>query len=376
MLKKQIIVILVLCFALSALTACGPQTTNEDGTATPTPETSPAATQTTEPTAEATASPDADNAQRDEIQSALLQSADEVVVTENEVKFQDDSGREPLTIQKNPERVAVLYGSHACLYTEAGGKVSAGVSSEELYLEQIGRDIMKDEGVVTVATSSSGKTWNVEAILAEQPDLIICSTAMSGYATIAGPAEAANIPVIALTYSGVTDYLKWFKVFSAINSDPELWDSVAMPVAEDITDIILKTREASEKPEILALSPGTDALTAMPASSDMGAIIDQLGGINLAKAPDAKSTSVDIDLEQIYALNPEMIFIRCRASEQDAKDALNNWIDGNPVWDSLDAVKNGKVYYMPMELYQYRPNSRYPESYRMLAELLYPEREF
>lgn len=375
MFKRQAIVILVFLLITALLTACGQTASDAEGNTTQAPSTAAETTQAPD-TTQAPASTAQDDAQLKAIQDMLLESANEVTVTESEVTFKDDSGRDAITIKKNPKRVAVLYGSHACLYTEAGGKVSLGVSSAELYKEQIGRDIMKDEGVVTVAASSAGKNWDVEAILAQQPDLIICSTAMSGYSTIAAPAEAVNIPVIALTYSGVTDYLRWFKVFCNINSKPELWDSIAVKVADDIANIILKTQKAEHKPQILALSPGTDALSAMLVGSDMGAIIDQLGGVNLAEGTDPKLTTIDIDLEKMYALKPEMIFVRCGSTEKEVGDALNKLVEGNPVWESMDAVKDGKVYLMPKELYLYRPNSRYAESYKMLAERLYPDIEF
>ena len=80
----------------------------------------------------------------------------------------------------------------------AGGKadgVIGGSSSIKLYELYIGRDVTQDEGVTVLAESSAGKNWNTENIIAFQPDLIVCSTAMSGYKTISAPAQAAGIPV-------------------------------------------------------------------------------------------------------------------------------------------------------------------------------------
>lgn len=364
--KKLAAIILAVLLSITILTSCVPKPTTipEDANNNATQAPGPAAQ--TEDELQA-------------IKAELFKAADEVVVTENEVAFKDDSGREAITIKKNPQKVAVLYGSHACLYTEAGGKVSVGVggvSAIELYKEQIGRNIMEDEGVVTVATSSSAKNWNVEAILAEKPDLIVCSTAMSGYSTISKPAEAVNIPVIALTYSGVGDYLKWFKVFCNINSKPELWDSVALKVAEDITQIQLKAQKAEKNPKVLALTVGEGGFSALLPSSDAGAIIKELKGINPAEVPGSSATSVEINMEAIFAANPEMIFVRSIGTDEETVELLGKLIKDNPVWDSLEAVKNDKVYIMPEELFLHRPNHRYAESYKMMAEWLYPDMEF
>ena len=70
-----------------------------------------------------------------------------------------------------------------------------------------------------MATSSSGKKWDVESIIALRPDLIICSTAMSGYSMIESPANVAGIPLIALEYNDFSDYLKLRPNYIYINVD-------------------------------------------------------------------------------------------------------------------------------------------------------------
>ncbi len=48
----------------------------------------------------------------------------------------------------------------------------------------------------------------------------------------------------------------------------------------------------------------------------------------------------------------------------------------NPVWQSLNAVKNGKVFYLEKTLFHNKPNSRFAEAYQKLAEILYPDVNF
>lgn len=315
-----------------------------------------------------------------EILEALLSGANSVVISDTHVTFKDDSGREDISILRNPQKVAVLYGSHACLYTEAGGFVSVGIGgsgAEALYMEQLGRNILEDEGVVTVATTGSAKNWDIEAILAEKPDLIICSTAMSGYATISGPAEAVGIPVIAMTYSGISDYLKYFKVFNALNQESDLWDSIAMETAQEVA-MILSKAPVDNNPRVLSILPQSKGATANLSASDMGAIIKELNGINVADAlnSDSSLVRIDISIEDIFAANPDMIFIQSIGSQGEAEALMEELFGDNPVWESLEAVKNNKVYYMPKLLFHNRPNRQYNASYRMMAEYLYPDVQF
>ncbi|NLL81799.1 MAG: ABC transporter substrate-binding protein [Tissierellia bacterium] len=367
--------ITILSLILLVLTGCSDDKINDDS---PEVETNTGAIIEVESGKEEAAPIDEDNT--DIILAELLTAANEVTITDTEVIFVDDSGRDQISIKKNPQKVAVLYGSHACLWVEAGGEVKIGIGGDsaiELYKEQIGRNILEDEGVVTVANSSSGKNWDIETILAEQPDLIICSTAMSGYSTISGPAEAAGIPVIAMTYSGVGDYLKWSKVFSNINDKPELFEEIAMNTAKEVANTIAKV-PTENNPRVISLLPQSDAIQANLGASDMGVLIEELNGINVASAlsADIEATRVEIDIETVFAENPDIIMIQCLASEEEARANLDAIFGTSPVWQSLDAVKNNKVYYMPKSLFHLRPNSQYSEAYSVMAEILYPDLSF
>jgi len=188
------------------------------------------------------------------LKAEFLKLADEVTVSDDAVTFQDASGDTSVTIQKNPQKVVNLYASFTTLWYEAGGTVVGcigGSSSQELYEEYIGRDITADEGMTVAATSSSGKKWDTETILSLQPDLIICSTAMSGYSTIQSPAEAANVPVIAVSYNDFSDYLKWFKVFCNLTGHPELWESVAMKALDEVVEVLAEIRQSDRIQHVL-----------------------------------------------------------------------------------------------------------------------------
>nr|MBQ4319962.1 ABC transporter substrate-binding protein [Clostridia bacterium] len=151
-----------------------------------------------------------------DIRESFLSAANEVTVTENSVIFTDAVSDAPTEIQKNPKRVVCMYPSYGTLWYEAGGELVGcigGSSASEVYTEYIGRDIALDDEMTVLGTTAAGKHWDVEAVLALKPDLIICSTAMNGYGTLDAPASAADIPLIAVDYDNFSDYLKWFKVF-------------------------------------------------------------------------------------------------------------------------------------------------------------------
>ena len=142
----------------------------------------------------------------------FLEKANEVEVTDTSVIFtgrgiRNARWRSPRTPAETCCSVRQL--CNACGTRRAAWPtgVIGGDSSIELYNLYIGRDVTQDEGVTVLAESSAGKNWNTETIIAFQPDLIICSTAMSGYKTISAPARGRRHPRcrhVAITTSPTT----------------------------------------------------------------------------------------------------------------------------------------------------------------------------
>lgn len=374
--KKTAAMLLALVMILS-LSACGGQAGSSEPPAAQSSfvgSTSLSPAGSAEPSAKPAAQMDS------KVADFYLQKANEVKLTDTAVTFTDDSGRGELTIQKNPQNVAVLYGSLACLWYEAGGTVQAaigGKNSIELYNEQIGRDFTQDEGVTVVAQSSSGTSWDVETILAAKPDLIVCSVGMKGYETIGGPAEAAGIPVIAIDYDSVQDYLKWFKVFCNLNGHPELWESIADATAQEIINIVSSVPKVDKAPTCVVLVAPTGAIKAYTGASQPGVIIKELGGVNLAD-PDStgKNSSLEISLEDIYAMDPDIIFVAEFGEPGFTMSELERLVGDNPVWRGLRAITEGHMYTLDKSLYHNKANQRYNEAYLTMAKLLYPGHEF
>ena len=369
--KKLIALLLMFALVLS-MAACGgskPASTPDKSAATSTPTTPDKSTQPATPSEPE--KPALDNT----LVEYYMQKANEVVVTDTHVIFTDDSGRGEISIEKNPKNAAVLYPSLACLWYETGATAPlliGGKSGIELYMEQIGRDITTEEGVTIVSTSSSGSSWDVEAILALKPDLIVCSMGMKGYSTIGKVAEAANIPVIAIQYDHVQDYLKWFKVFCNLTGHAEAWDEIANASAEKIIEVVSKVPADAEAPKVAILGIVSGKLRAYGREAAAGTILNELKGINVFDDGTNSFESVDIDLEQLYAAAPEIILINQRGDAGETEKQLNDIVAGNPVWEGLDAVKNG-IIFLEKGLFHNKPNHRYQEAYLVMAEILYPD---
>ncbi|MCR5499838.1 MAG: ABC transporter substrate-binding protein [Acetatifactor sp.] len=323
--------------------------------------------------------PDAAEAKRQALREEFLALANEVKVEEDEVSFTDANDKW-VTIKKNPQKVYNLYASYTTLWYEAGG-VAAGVIGGdaviENYQEYIGRDITQDEGIEVAATTPHGAKWSVETIVAAQPDLIICSTALGGYKAISAPAEAAGIPVVAVSYDSFADYLKWYRVFTAMTGREDLWESVGLDALEKVMDVLMEIPEGNG-PKVFIMFPISGQLQANTVGTVLGQMASSMGAVNIADAwnnPEG-AERLDVNLETLYEADPDLILVQSHGGEEEARAVIAEEYEGNPVWQSLRAVKEDKVYYLSKLLFHNKPNSRFAQAYQIMAEILYPEKEF
>ena len=290
------------------------------------------------------------------------------------ITFTDDTGRESVTVKKRPKKVAVFYSSYASMYDELGGKIDliiGGDNAVEVYKFQRGKDIT--EGKNVIVTSPSGKNWDVEKIIAEKPDLIICAITSDAYKTIEGPAKAAGIDVIGISFNGVRDYAKWAYIYTSLNDNQEAFDNVALKTIEGKKKIIDQVPIRDHKPHVLSIMPVAKGIKGNYTQSDLGTILQDLGCQNQLGGEVEKGASprVDISIEDIVMMDPEYIFIQCMYSEDYAKESVEKYLSSTDAWAKIDAVANNHVYYLPRGLFHNKPNSKYVDAYQMIFDYLY-----
>lgn len=288
--------------------------------------------------------------------------------------FTDDTGRESVTVKKHPKKVAVFYSSYASMYDELGGKIDliiGGDNAVEVYKFQRGKDIT--EGKNVIVTSPSGKNWDVEKIIAEKPDLIICAMTSNGYGTIEEAAKAAGIDVIGISFNGVRDYAKWAYIYTSLNDNQEAFDNVALKTIEGVSKIIDQVPIRDHKPHVLSIMPVAKGIKGNYTQSDLGTILQDLGCQNQLGGEVEKGASprVDISIEDIVMMDPEYIFIQCMYSEDYAKESVEKYLSSTDAWAKIDAVANNHVYYLPRGLFHNKPNSKYVDAYQMIFDYLY-----
>ena len=97
---------------------------------------------------------------------------------------------------------------------------------------------------------------------------------------------------------------------------------------------------------------------------------EAVGAVNVAQELDVDNQA-EVNLEQVYAWDPDMILITNFTSAQ-PQDLYDNTV-GSYDWSGVSAVKNQQVYKMPLGMYRsYTPGVDTPVTLLWLAQTVYP----
>ena len=279
------------------------------------------------------------------------------------ITFTDDLGRE-VTV-KNPQRVAVLLGSFADMWVLAGGEVIA--SADDAW-DDFQLDMPED-----AVNLGSTKDLNLEKLFEADPDFIIASASTRINMEWKETLESSKIPTAYFDVSGFDDYLRVFKICTDITGNPELYEKYGIALQAQIDEAIKASeKRVAEKgaPKVLFLRTSAMSIRAKDSQdSVLGEMLAALGCINIADSDESLLENVSV--EHILKEDPDFIFF---AQVGDDMDEINKniqqFINDNPIWQELTAVKEGRVYSMDKALYNLKPNERWGEAYEKLEQIL------
>jgi len=265
-----------------------------------------------------------------------------------------------ITFDAPPERVVVLQASLADLWLTAGGTV-VGVT-----------DDAQERGLDVGAAAMVGTTKNpsTEAILALKPDLVIYSPDIAGQSAAAEVLKSAGIPLLPAKVDSFADYLFQLERFTGLTGQNEAYKLYGEAVAAEIQSIRASVPEY-KTPSVLFLRAYSSGVKAKATEHTVCDILNDLGARNIAASEN--SLLETLSLEVIAREDPDYILVVTMGSDEDAAAArLEETLFSQPLWQSLSAVREGRLVYLPRELFHFKPNARWAEAYSYVYEILYP----
>lgn len=295
--------------------------------------------------------------------SAALLSCGTEVQTDGWYTFTDDAGR-TVVLEKMPEKTAVLSSSFAEIWLLAGGEIDVTVG------ESVERGFADE--TVPLVDDGAGKSINTELLLASEPDFVIVSADIPAQAQTAELLQSAGIPAAQFRVESFDDYLRVLEVFTHITENGDAYRKYGTDVRAEIEGIFSQLPEQSdEKTKILFVRAGSGekSTKAKTAKEHFACVmLDELGTYNIA---DSAPVLMDgLSAEEVLIQDPEILFLTAMGDEEASRANMTALLE-TEAWKHIRAVREGRVYWLPKELFQYKPNAKWADAYRMLAEIVY-----
>ncbi|MBR1885642.1 MAG: ABC transporter substrate-binding protein [Schwartzia sp.] len=280
--------------------------------------------------------------------------------TESFATLKDDLGRE-VTLAKKPERIVVTSASFLEPLHTVGGDVVGRPDSKSV------PDWAKDK-------TSIGRVYNVdlEKLLACAPDLVIANKGMNE--KLLQTLEINNIPCLVVDMKNYEEVKNEVRIFSQVTGEKEKGETLIKNMDDKIKAIA--DRLPKEKRRVAILHSTAQGLSVQLDTSIAGSTAKMLGFENVASGmtalegnPDAAPYSIETLVEQ----NPEIIFVTSMGKLDEIKRGMEETIASNPAWQTIPAVKNGKMYYLSQEHFLLSPGIHYPDAVEEMAKLIYPD---
>ena len=274
----------------------------------------------------------------------------------------DDLGRS-VTIERQPQRVAALIGSFADIWCLAGGADSLAAAADDTF--------RKFDLPISPDTINLGATKDIslEKLLAAQPQLVIASCSTAEQVALEPVLSQMGLNTVYFDVDSFEDYLRMLRVCTQITGCEENYARYGEDVQAQVD--AARARADGSRPTVLYVrATGSSCRVKGSEGSVLGEMLHAMDCANIADSEE--SLLENLSIEAILKADPDFIFVVEQSADPDAaKAVLEKTLFSNPAWQTLTAVREGRVHVMDGSLFNLKPNSRWGEAYEQLAEILY-----
>ena len=278
------------------------------------------------------------------------------------VTVTDDLGRQ-VELKAKPARIVVTSASFLePLEAVGGAELVVGRPDSKTKMPAYAKDI-----------TSVGKVYQIdtEKVLSCQPDLVIINKGMNE--KLVEALEGSGIKTLVLDMKSYEDVKREVNTLAAVTGNKEKGEALIKDMDEKIAAV--KNSIPADKRRVSIIHSTSQGLSVQLDGSIAGSVVKMLGWENVAsgskpleKNPDAAPYSMETLVEQ----NPEIIFVTSMGKLSAIKASMEETMQG-PAWQSIPAVRDKKVYYLPQELFLLSPGIHYPEAVAEMAKCVYPQ---
>lgn len=274
----------------------------------------------------------------------------------------DDMGRS-VTVERQPQRVAALIGSFADIWCLAGGADALAAAADDTF--------RKFDLPISAETVNLGATKDIslEKLLAARPQLVIASCSTAEQVALEPVLSQMGLNTVYFDVDSFEDYLRMLRVCTQITGCDENYARYGENVQAQV-DAARARADGSQPTVLYVRATGSSCRVKGSEGSVLGEMLAAMDCENIADSEE--SLLENLSIEAILAADPDFIFVVEQSADPDAaKAVLEKTLFSNPAWQTLTAVREGRVHVMDGSLFNLKPNSRWGEAYEQLAEILY-----
>ena len=212
---------------------------------------------------------------------------------------------------------------------------------------------------------------DMEKLVSLNPDFIIGETKQNQ--KLESLLKSNNLPYILVNYDGISDNVPLLKFLGEVYGKE---DQAAQVIAKYEAGVkAAEDKAAGYTPAKVAVlrATGKDVTAETPESicASMVSYLKMNNVITAHKELNLSDKTVPYSLEQLTADDPDVIFIVTMGKAAEINKKLDEEMRSNPAWSGLKAVKAGKVFFLPYDLFLMNPGVRTPEAMEQLIHLAY-----
>lgn len=274
-----------------------------------------------------------------------------------------------VTFDEKPQRVAVISGTPLNIFYDAGGTAIAGPNvTDNIRLVDEHADAIKSLPAVGPSYSV-----NIEALAALNPDLVI--TMAGSQDTQLDRMHQLGMRTLTVKVRSLDDVKTTYRIFGALNDTRELAERRIAEISEQSASVMSKWPGSGESTVILYVTAQT--LNVKLDNSIAGEMVNALGLTNIASGltPDNPgSETTPLDIEEIVRQQPDYVLVTSMiSSNEQARKTLGDEMARNPGWQAVDAVRAGRVIYLPQQYFLFNAGPHYADALKYLAASIHPE---
>ena len=275
----------------------------------------------------------------------------------------DDMGR-TVRLPKKPERIVVTSASFLePLEAVDGADLVVGRPDSKTKMPAYAKDL-----------PSVGKVYqaDTEKIIACNPDLVIVNKGMNE--KLVDTLESNGIKTLVLDMKSYEDVKREVGILAQVTGAGEKGEALIADMDARIQAV--RDKIPQDKRRVSIIHSTSQGLSVQLDGSIGGSVANMLGWTNVAAGtaplennPDAAPYSLETLVDQ----DPELIFVTSMGKLAAIKAEMDEAMKTNPAWQSVTAVKQGRVYYLPQDLFLLSPGIHYPKAVETMAKCVYPE---